>query len=883
MRKSSAMEVKAFMVACAWIAVSLTVAVPAQGAPQSTPQSDASESGASQAQDSEKPASENAGTVQPKGDGKAKKKTAQDAGTLDAEPLVTPHLRLTDLGRDFVSDQKQIWTSPTRLRFPDTEWLVPLAGISYGLFATDSDVNRHLSHVPNTLSHYNTLSNAGVGALVGGAAGLWLLSYPSHNEHWRETGLLAGEAALNSLIPVEVFKYGLGRQRPLQGAGGGGFFQGGTSFPSEHSAAAWAVAGVVAHEYPGPLPKLFAYGLASLVSYSRIRGEQHFPADVFIGGIIGSLVAQHIYTRHHDPELGGSDWPSIGELFREGRAAPENRGSPYVPLDSWIYPALDRLAAFGRIDSAFAGDRPWTRRECARLVSETEELPADADDANSQAQGLITELEREFRPELQPTDENDGGAFRVESLYSRTEYISGLPIRDGYHFAQTQINDFGRPYGQGWNTVNGFSSYSTWGRWVGYFRGEWQASAGLPALSLTARQTIQQVDHLTQLPSDAGQPAVNQFQVLDAYVGLAFTNWQVTFGRQSLWWGPGDGGPLIFGDNAGPLNMFRINRVTPLKLPSILGWLGPLRLEFFLGQLEGHQFINGPIPNQPSGITGSFFHTIHPQPLIHGERFTFKPTRNFEFGFSRTGIFAGQGVPFNLQTFKNSFIGLGNGAPGTSSDPGDRRSGMDWTYRVPKLRDWVTFYGDAFADDQISPIAYWDRSAIRGGLFFSHLPRLPKLDLRFEGVYTDPPAGGALSHGFFYDNVRYLSGYTNQGQLLASWIGREGQGAQAWANYWLGTRSRLQVNYRHQKVSHQFIPGGGTLTDVGVRGDYWLRPNLSLSAWVQYERWLFPVIQPNSSRNMTTGVEVQFQPQKLFQRGAASLANAISGPGGSTK
>ena len=96
-----------------------------------------------------------------------------------------------------------------------------------------------------------------------------------------------------------------------------------------------------------------------------------------------------------------------------------------------------------------------------------------------------------FVRNFNPTEENDGGAFRVESLYSRTEYISGLPIRDGYQFAQTQINDFGRPYGKGWNTVNGFSTYSTWGRWVGYFRGEWQASAGLPALSLTARQTIQ--------------------------------------------------------------------------------------------------------------------------------------------------------------------------------------------------------------------------------------------------------------------------------------------------------------------------------------------------------------------------------------------------------
>ncbi len=152
------------------------------------------------------------------------------------------------------------------------------------------------------------------------------------------------------------------------------------------------------------------------------------------------------------------------------------------------------------------------------------------------------------------------------------------------------------------------------------------------------------------------------------------------------------------------------------------------------------------------------------------------------------------------------------------------------------------------------------------------MPRIPKLDLRFEGVYTDLPAGGALSHGFFYSNTRYLNGYTSQGQLLASWIGREGQGAQAWANYWFSARNRLQFNYRHQKVSQQFIPGGGTLTDIGVRNDYWLRPNLGLSAWVQYERWLFPVIQPNSSQNVTVGVEVQFQPQKLFQRAGTTFA-----------
>ena len=36
-------------------------------------------------------------------------------------------------------------------------------------------------------------------------------------------------------------------------------------------------------EYPGVLPKIAAYGLASLVSYSRIRGRQHFPPTCLLG------------------------------------------------------------------------------------------------------------------------------------------------------------------------------------------------------------------------------------------------------------------------------------------------------------------------------------------------------------------------------------------------------------------------------------------------------------------------------------------------------------------------------------------------------------------------------------------------------------------------
>src|SRR5713101_8081097 len=401
----------------------------------------------------------------------------------------------------FLDDQRTIWTSPTRIRFSDMTWLVPAGGLTAGLLVTDRDFSTHLSHDPNTMSHYNTLSNAGLAALIGGAGGLWLMGHASHNKHWKETGFLAGEASINSLVAVEAVKYSLRRQRPFQGDGSGAFFQGGTSFPSEHAAAAWSVAGVIAHEYPGPFTKIVAYGLASLVDYSRIRSRQHFPSDVFVGTIMGNLIAQNIYSRHHDPELGGAPWQSISQIFRsDGNSSPANQGSPYVPLDSWIYPALDRLAGLGLIDSGFAGMRPWTRRECARMLNDAEEKLPDTGRVNSDAQNLISALETEFSSETEGRVGNESGVFRVESVYSRTEHISGVPLTDGYTFAQTQINDFGRPYGEGWNTVNGFSAYATQGRWVAYVRGEEQTAPSVPALPLAARQIVQQVDLYPQLP-----------------------------------------------------------------------------------------------------------------------------------------------------------------------------------------------------------------------------------------------------------------------------------------------------------------------------------------------------------------------------------------------
>jgi hypothetical protein len=801
------------------------------------------------------------------------KQVGDDSGS-DRPAAAGSNTAVSGLAKEILIDQKHIWTSPARLRFADADWLIPAAGITAGFLSTDSDISRHLSHSPTTISHYKTISTAGVAALIGGAGGMWLASFPTHNQHWRETGFLAGEAAIDSIIPVELMKYSLGRQRPYQGDGTGPFFQGGTSFPSEHATAAWAVAGVIAHEYPGPLPKLLVYSLASLVTYSRVKGHQHFPTDVFVGSIVGNMVAQNVYSRHHDADLGGEAWKSIGQIVRgDGTLSTSSMGSPYVPLDSWIYEALDRLTALGVIDSGFAGLRPWTRAECARLVNEAMDA-TNGYPENSQAFRFLEQLQQEFQYEIRDMDGGTNDTFRLESAYTRVEDISGMPLTNGYTFAQTQINDFGRPYGQGWSTASGGSVYMTHGRWVAYVRGELETAPQIPALSLSTREIIQQVNRYPVLPPGTPQPAQNDFKLLDAYAGMMLSNWEFTFGRQSLWWGPGNGGPMMLSDNSEPINMFRINRTVPFKLPSFLGWLGPIRGEFFLGQLQGYTFVDS-----PTGLVGQFNSALNPQPFIHGENLAFKPTPNFEFGFFRTTVYGGPGYPLTIHTLLRSLFSTANeqitNVGGSPIKPGDRRSGLDFSYRLPGLRNWLTFYADGYTDDQISPIAYADRSGWHAGLYLSQVPLVPKLDFRVEGVYTDVPAGGQIGHGFFYFNFTWRSGYTNNGNLIGSWIGREGQGGQAWTNYWFNARNRIQFNFRHQKVSNEFIPGGGSLTDVGVRGDYWFRSSVALSASVQYERWIFPVILPTAQRDVTGSIEILFQPQKLLRRG---LKNGLASP-----
>jgi hypothetical protein len=755
--------------------------------------------------------------------------------------------------KNLVSDQKAIWTSPSRLRWADGAWLFPLVAATGGFFATDRAVPPSLSADPKTLNHYSNFSNYGVYSLVGAGGGLYLWSKLSHDDHQRETGILAGEAAINSFGVGTAFKYAFGRERPNQGQGLGNFFEHGVSFPSDHSAVAWSIASVIAHEYPGPFTLIAAYGLATAVSASRVLGKQHFPSDVVVGGAIGWLIGRQIYRARHDPELGGAGLDKLsGNEEGEEHRDRHNMGSPSVPLDSWVYSAFERLAALRVVNTQIMGLKPWTRIECARLSEEAGETLQLGQALNDEEAARIqTQLAQEFAYENNLLSGGRNFTANLESVYARAVSIGGPALTDSYHFGQTVSYDFGRPFERGTNGQAGGSFSAAAGPLTLYVRAEYQHAPSAPAFSSAAVNAISTADAVPLSEVPAGPiTAVNRLQLLDAYVGVNLGNWQLTLGKQSLSWTPGPSGSMIWSDNAAPLNMVRLVNPEPRHLPSILRFLGPVRIDQFFGRLEGHPYV--------------------PRPFEWGQKISMKPLPSLELGFARTVTIGGQGVGNGNQLTARYFLDNFFGRQVGGSIPGHTNTEMDWTFYVPKVRNYIVLYGDAYAVDDQLPIKNPPKNPWHPGIYITRFPKLPNLDLHVDSVSTEQPGrsfdsgytGGPANKGQFnYWNQNYRDGYTNGGVLIGNAVGRDGRAFQAWLTYWLSPSSNLQVFYKKSSVAGEFMPGGGAWQDFSVRNEMHPQSHFYIKTELQYERISrYPVLFNGAQSNITAIVEVGFSP-----------------------
>jgi hypothetical protein len=548
-------------------------------------------------------------------------------------------------------------------------------------------------------------------------------------------------------------------------------------------------------------------------------------------------------------------------------------GSVSVPLDNWVYAALERLHALGYVDSAFLGMRPWTRLSIAHMLERSADR-IQSDTNNDEARLIYAALVKEFKPDIDRSMDGAPARAELESVYTSFRGIGGTPLRDSFHLGQTIVDDYGRPYEGGFNNYSGFSGRAEAERFSFYFRGELQHAPSAAGYSASLASYLS--ENIDSIPFGPGSvfatipegpiAAANDVRVMEANLSYHLLGNEVSLGKSDHWLGPDQGASMLWGNNAENIYDFEIDKIEPFRIPWLSRLTGPFRYDFFVGALRGHTLVPNPAyqaspsPNIPNVITPG-------NPWVHMEKISFKPTRDLEFGFDRLTVWGGEGhAPITLHTFLHSFFSfqdVGVTEKFGTDDPGYRLGTFDFTWRLPFLSHWVTLYTDSLVHDDVSPVSAPRRAGYRPGIYLARFPGLQHMDLRLEGANTEPTSHANINLGrFLYWETIQHQGPTNNGFLAGDWVGRQGKGGQAWLTYHLSPQEEIQFQYRNAKASSAFILGGTTQNDFAFQVVKRVRRDFELRGWLQFERWKAPLYKSGLQSDTTATFQVTwFAPQ----------------------
>jgi membrane-associated phospholipid phosphatase len=216
---------------------------------------------------------------------------------------------------DLIHDQRAIWTFPTRLAEGE-DWKPTLAFMVVlgGLIALDPhDAGYfHRTTVYSGFNNYLAGTNTVVGMLLVPPL-FYAAGKLRHDSYATQTALLMGESILDSQALTFALKFATGRRRPYEVPTGGNYsdtwfetyhpfpnFSG--SFPSSHAVLAFSIATIISRRYASHRwAPLAAYGAASVICFSRLTLQAHFPSDVFAGAVFGYVISRDVVLPGRDP------------------------------------------------------------------------------------------------------------------------------------------------------------------------------------------------------------------------------------------------------------------------------------------------------------------------------------------------------------------------------------------------------------------------------------------------------------------------------------------------------------------------------------------------------------------------------------------------------
>ena len=462
------------------------------------------------------------------------------------------------------------------------------------------------------------------------------------------------------------------------------------------------------------------------------------------------------------------------------------QASVNVNLLDTVYRDIDKLVGQGLVDKIIMGQRPFSRREIARITGEAiRNLPRlEKRLENSEISEKKKERIRKRLEYIEPILLRLKKRFQEEMIQlgylpGRSKWYS-VHLLDQTDFDTSVDNSLPRgipPTGLGTTDaiINPLLQYRQ-GRHI----------VDGSNLSLETSSWLRASDHFALLVRPRfqlglgrdGQPDLNDAYVQELYGKIFFKNFEIEVGRDNVFYGQGYDAGLLLSKNPRGLDMIKISNDIPGFLPWVFKYMGAQKLSFFYADL-------GPEQNFPNAY-------------LVGWKWSLQPFSFWEIGFSNILQSGGDGSPSaSFGKRVADVFPIVDFAIVTDEDfqISNKLAGVDMRFRIPPARN-LELYVEAIIDDydarRLKSIFWQDA----GYVFGFYLPRLMDsgaLDLRMEFHHTGIR---------FYRHAQFTSGWTLNKFILGDQLGPDGNAIYTWLNWDINSQNLITFSGAYERRSN---------------------------------------------------------------------------------
>lgn len=238
---------------------------------------------------------------------------AQPTGPTAATDTAASSERWVPSFRTLGLDAVNIARAPLTLTSPNRFLLAGASGVAFGaLLNLDTPAHRSLSQTSGSAAAVTGplaapgrwYDRVGPNRMALGTAGLLAVSGVAlQDKGLTRTSVRVVESLLYTNLVTGALKSVVGRSRPRAGEGPRSVDldelesdHNELSMPSGHTARAFALASVLAHQADRWYVSAPAYSMAASVGVERIRSGDHWMTDVIAGGVLGYLIGRSVTT-----------------------------------------------------------------------------------------------------------------------------------------------------------------------------------------------------------------------------------------------------------------------------------------------------------------------------------------------------------------------------------------------------------------------------------------------------------------------------------------------------------------------------------------------------------------------------------------------------------